>query len=175
MGHLRESCPKRQRLYPLRNNKYVWHASSVCLDSMSSGGSILHVNSEHGIPSSVTCHHDPLVLCNKVHGTEASDTGHKGVNKICENNCCPGKTFGSNILSVNDAPRVKGDSVGEAMSMKVLTSGTDHKAVNKLGGTICCSGQNSSYEAPLGTLEGSLIPKLDSSDGPLEREELTRA
>jgi len=53
-----------------------------------------------------------------VHGTEASDTGHKGVKKICENNYCPGKTFRFNILSVNDAPRVKGDSVEHESSYK---------------------------------------------------------
>jgi len=172
MGHLRASCPKRQRSCPLRNNKY---ASSVCQDSnmVSSSGSILHVNGEHGTPSSVTCHHDPVVLCNNVHGTEPSDTDHKGVNKICKNNCCSGKFFDSNMLIVNDAPRVKGDSVGEAMSTKALTSGTDHKGVNELGGTNCCSGQNSSSEAPFGTPEGSLVPKLDSSDDPLEREELS--
>ena len=131
---------------------------------VSNGGSVLHVNSEHGTPSSVTYHHDPVVLCNNVHGTEVNDTGHKGVNNICENNCCSGKLFCSNMLSVNDAPRVKGNSVGEAMSTKALTSGTDHKGINKLGGTNC---QNST-EAPLGTPEESLVPKLDSLDGPLE-------
>jgi len=36
------------------------------------------------------------------------------------------------MLSVNDAPRVKGDSVGEAMRTKALTSGTAHKGINKL-------------------------------------------
>ena len=44
MGHLRVSCPKRQRQYPLNDSKYVWHASFVCSvrTGVSSGDSVLH-------------------------------------------------------------------------------------------------------------------------------------
>jgi len=167
MGHLRASCPKRQRPYPFNTNKYVWHAGAGDIDSSSLGcdNTVVQNNAGYGVPSPDRDANPAALYDKNMYGGESpvSTTSHE-------------KTKGHVVAGVNVSSKVKSNQQGEALERGDLTMGFGQKGVNEPYRQSCSSEQGTNADFALEVTKGSLTPKAKSEDSqePLDQMELGR-